>query len=136
MTGFLDYWDGSVFGPDGDFADSGEIIVDRQPVVVGTNSFTFGLPAGAADNATFYARFRLVPDIDGDGSCTDQAAIGLRGQVYNGEVEDYEFNFTPTAVTLSDISARPQTNSALLIVAAGLLLLVGASWAVRRVRVK
>ncbi len=42
----------------------------------------------------------------------------------------------PTAVTLSDISARPQTNSALLFVAVGLLLLVGAGWTFRRVRVR
>lgn len=136
LSGFLDFWDGATIGPDGNFASANETIITNQHVTVGTNTFNFTLPTDAADSGAFFARFRLVPDDDGDGSCSDQALIGLKGQVYDGEVEDYLFNFDPTAVTLSDISARPQTNSTLLVIAAGMLLMVAVGWTLRRVRVR
>ncbi len=130
LFGWMDYLN-DVFGPssDGDFDDPTEYIIQNQPVSGSGNVFN---PAffGNLSNRTIYARFRLVPDADGDGDCTDQEeTIGYQTVINNGEVEDYEIGFSPTAITLESLSATPgaQTQpilwvSVLLIVASGGLL--------------
>lgn len=108
LSAWLDYWDGTTFGADNDFADPGEQIFDRQPLGAGVTPLSFALPAGAASgnpSPTFFARFRLVPDLDGDGVCSDQAALSATGLESGGEVEDYRFTFTPTAVRIEDFQA-------------------------------
>jgi hypothetical protein len=68
-------------------------------VTNGTNTNNFPLPANAANSQTFNARFRLTPDLDGDGSCADQTALNYYGSSPGGEVEDYQWSFSPTALT-------------------------------------
>ncbi len=106
LSAWLDYWDGSSFGADNDFADPGEQIFERQALSTGTTPLSFALPVGAANGGVeFYARFRLVPDLDGDGDCSDQAAIAATGLESGGEVEDYRFTFDPTAVSVAAFQA-------------------------------
>lgn len=85
---------------DGDFADSGETILYNVAVTTGTQSYTFSIPVDPS-NKTFFARFRLYPP---DGSCT--TAKSPTGLASNGEVEDYQWSFGPTAVTLTHLSAK------------------------------
>ncbi len=106
LSAWLDYWDGASLGPDGDFDDTGEYIIINQPVDSASTqplSFSFPLPAGTTGN-TLYARFRLVPDADADGACSDQTAIGYRGSASGGEVEDYAWSI-PTVVDLARFEA-------------------------------
>jgi hypothetical protein len=106
LSGWLDFWDGTGFGPDDDFADSDEQIISNQPVDTGVTSFNFTLPANVANSQTFYARFRLVTDADADGDCTDQSAPGVTGLAVGGEVEDYQWAFSPTAIRLSEANLQ------------------------------
>jgi hypothetical protein len=99
LSGWLDYWDGTIFGVDNDFDDAGETIINNLFVTNGTNTNNFPLPANAANSQTFNARFRLTPDLDGDGSCADQTALNYYGSSPGGEVEDYQWSFSPTALT-------------------------------------
>lgn len=108
LSGWLDYWNGSTIGSDGDFSDSGEQIIANQPVNTGTTNFTFSLPVGAAVNKTWFSHFRLVPDTDADGDCTDQTAIAIKGFLVGGEVEDYQWVFAAVAPT--DVSISGATN--------------------------
>lgn len=127
LTAWLDYWNGSApYTPDGDFDDAGEVIINNQPVNTGTTPFSFSLPGGAANSATWFTRFRLLPDLDNDGDCSDQTPPELTGEVAGGEVEDYRITFSPTNVNLRDISAVPVAVNPLtfvlpLIVLAGFL---------------
>ena len=139
LSAWLDYWDGTTFGADSDFDDDGEQIFDRQAVTSGANALDFPLPFGAASGSpVFYGRFRLAPDLDADGDCSDQAAIDLTGLVSGGEVEDYEFNFTPTAVRLSKLETRTGENGMPwpILLGVGLLGFVGCVLLWRRLTTK
>ncbi len=110
LSAWLDYWDGTSFGANNAFTDPGEQIFDRQALAAGVTPLSFALPLGAASGSPgpeFFGRFRLVPDQDGDGDCTDQAAISVTGLESGGEVEDYRFSFDPTAVNVSAFQASP-----------------------------
>ena len=124
LMGWLDYRNGSTpYNPDGDFNDTGETIINNQPVNTGVTAFSFSLPLNAANNAAWFARFRLVPDQDGDGDCTDQSALGLTGLAANGEVDDYYWSFSPTSIQLVEFSAR--TRLTLLVLVAGIACILG-----------
>ena len=111
LMGWLDYRNGSTpYNPDSDFNDTGETIINNQPVNTGVTAFSFSLPLNAANNAAWFARFRLVPDQDGDGDCTDQSALGLTGLAANGDVDDYYWSFSPTSIQLVELSASPIAN--------------------------
>jgi len=126
LMGWLDVWNstgaggaGDV-GTDGDFDDFGagwsETIIQNALLPAGpggvVTTLSFPLPLDAATYPT-YARFRLVPTING--SCTPPGPqaedavgniIGYRGFANNGEVEDYRWGWDPaTAVTLQGFSA-------------------------------
>ena len=113
LTAWLDFTDGAVFGPDGSFDDSydviNELIIENQLLNPGETEVQFDLPPGAANNnAVFFARFRLVPALgDGDPYCGDPPA--LTGFQEGGEVEDYAFVFGPTAITLTEFDASPNS---------------------------
>lgn len=112
LSAWLDYWDGTSFGADDDFYDPGEQIFERTALTTGTTPLSFSLPVGAASGGQeFFGRFRLVPDLDGDGDCTDQAEIFATGLESGGEVEDYRFTFDPTAVSVSAFQASPLPGS-------------------------
>jgi hypothetical protein len=105
MNGWID-WNGN-----GNFDDPGERIMADQPVV-GTpvgymQTLHFDIPDSAAGLGNFYARFRLCTDPEVIGELdTEQATCGtLTGLTMNGEVEDYQFTFSPLGVTLVDFGA-------------------------------
>ena len=129
LTAWLDFTDGTVFGPDFSFDDIydgfDELIIENELLIPGDNLVEFGLPLGAANNnATFFARFRLVPALgDGDPYCGDSPA--LTGFQDGGEVEDYAFSFGPTAITLADFNAR--SNSGVPTIWLAALVLFGIS---------
>lgn len=88
---------------DGDFGDTGErILLDYAVTNNGGNpqTITFDVPDGTfgGGSNTFNARFRLY------GSSTNSLAQST-GLASDGEVEDYQWNFTPTAVTLTSFTA-------------------------------
>jgi hypothetical protein len=130
LSGWLDW------NEDLDFGDPDEQIIVNDAVTAGSSSiFTFDVPDGVfgGSGRAFNARFRLVPDKDGDASCADQTAPSLTGTAGGGEVEDYQWFFSPTAITLRNIEARAATVSPLWLLAA-LLLLGIMSLLVRRAR--
>lgn len=103
LSGWLDW------NEDLDFAGADEQIIVNDFVTAGSSPiFSFDVPdvAFGGPGRAFNARFRLVPDRDGDGSCTDQAAVTLTGTANGGEVEDYQWSFSPTAITLRDVEAK------------------------------
>ncbi len=134
LSAWLDWHDGGfAFNPDGDFNDALENIIDNQPVSPGVNSFSFTV-LGFDSTQTLFARFRLVPDRDNDGVCTDQAAVLPTGLTQDGEVEDYDIGFTPTAVNLQGITVDNQTTVVPFVIGATLLLLISAGLIFKRKR--
>jgi hypothetical protein len=55
--------------------DGSDLVLDRFAVSAGTVPIFFPLPANVADNASLYTRFRVIPDTDKDGLCSDEVAI-------------------------------------------------------------
>lgn len=131
------------FNNDGDFGDVGEQVFDLVAVTNGSNSLSFDVPAGtfsgnsADPDVVLNARFRIANDVFSDSFCASQSNFGdepdllSTGSYLNGEVEDYHWTFTPTAITLTDLSARNTTSYAVAGLA-GLLLLSGAYILLRR----
>ncbi|NMC11470.1 MAG: hypothetical protein GYA34_01145 [Chloroflexi bacterium] len=128
LSGWMDVWnsESNLPGADGDFDDSGingngaawnENIINNMYVTPGAHTIPFNLPEDAA-TFTVFARFRLVPDANGDGVCSQDEAPQLTGLVNNGEVEDYAFNFDPSAVSLQSFSAVPFDASAMVLIPA------------------
>jgi len=104
---------------DGDIADDGEMY-NFGSVSNGANVISLTISSNYLDNgAGLYARFRLYQG--------DPGTPLYYGQVTNGEVEDYFWSATPTAITLSDLSARSTSTrrAAVLLAVAGLLVVVG-----------
>jgi hypothetical protein len=94
-------------GPDNSFDGPNETIVDNQPVDPSNNPNDFSFSVYDMDSDTRNVRFRVVPDIDNDGDCSDQAAVMTTDLVNDGEVEDYQWAFNTNAVTLSAMDASP-----------------------------
>ena len=111
-----------------------EIFLD-QAVTNGVNALAFTVPAGTFDgvppNRVFNARFRLYSSSTG-------GLAGPTGYSSNGEVEDYQWTFTPTAISLLDLTAQPARNQLLIWVVVGLsalaLSMTVLPLAVRKVR--
>lgn len=102
LSGWVD-WQG-----DGSFGETGDQVLPMQVVGLGANTLQFAVPAGSftgsGGNRTLTARFRLVPDWDGDGSCTDQPAVQPAGSVFGGEVEDYSWVFDAAGNPIQPVS--------------------------------
>jgi hypothetical protein len=129
LNGWIN-WNSVGVGSDSDFADPGEQVFTNTAVMNGTQSFTFNIPAGADTTDTnFFARFRICENSMGAGSCNS-----LTGEVFNGEVEDHYWSFGPTAITLSDLTARSASRVALPLVGASLVLLIGLLLYARQAR--
>lgn len=131
LFAWMDAWDSAAGAPgtDGDFTDSGpgwsEAILVNQPVNPGTQLVSFPLPQGAA-TYPLWARFRLAPSFQGDCSYYDANPVTTHGFVEGGEVEDYYFSFTPTAVSLQSFTAQAGgVNLSLAGLAAVLMLSAG-----------
>jgi hypothetical protein len=82
---------------DGDLDDSGEMELFGT-VNNGENDLEFTVDDAYTTGQDLYARFRLYDGNPG----TPQYS----GEVTNGEVEDYKWEFEPTAVTLSSFTIR------------------------------
>lgn len=125
VDGWIDWND------DNDFDDSLEHVIDSLLLYdLGfSNNLnqTFDVPANTFSGTgtiSFYTRWRIEPDSDGDGSCADEANMNYTGYITGGEVEDYLWEFNdPTAVTITSLEARtPWLNPALMIPLAGALI--------------
>ena len=108
----------------------------------GTYQFTFALPADFK-NATVFARFRLSPatflneagtlDEGNEYIQCDQEAAGLSGLVMGGEVEDYYWQFGPTAVELKSLVASPKKSTGVFgLLVVGMVASLTALWVSRR----
>ena len=125
LTGWLDYCGPVSLGANGDFNQLGEDFIVNEPIDPANNPTQFSLDLGFGfdlSNRTVFARFRIVPDRDGDGSCADQAPLTLNGLVDDGEVEDYKWTVLPTAVTLQSFEAANNTKGTIF--GASLLVVV------------
>ena len=131
LFAWMDAWDSNTNAPgtDGDFTDSGtgwsEAIIVNEPVSVGTQQVSFNLPDNAA-KYPLWARFRLAPAVQGSCSFYDTNPVTTHGLIENGEVEDYYFNFSPTAVSLQSFTAQAAgINRSMISLAVVLLLAAG-----------
>lgn len=120
LNGWIDW------NSDGDFGDSGEHFINEEEVNDGSDTYVLD----QASNVTagqYYLRFRVC---DTSGECDSPSENAT-----NGEVEDYRWYMNPTAITLTDITARSSTFTlalgAVALVAVGLL---GAAVVLRRRR--
>jgi len=143
LSGWLDFWgklDNGVpgLGYNYSFSDTvgtaSENIIINQPMVPGANIFNFPLPLNAAKGQSMYARFRVVIDKDNDGDCSDQLAPALYGKLHSGEVEDYFWTWSSTAVKVDAFKANSSTASAALLLMAlgGVVSLTGLAWVWRK----
>jgi len=94
-TGFLAAW--FDWNGDGDFGDVGELGF-QDSVVTGDNLLEITIPPAYTTGAPVNARFRLYPT----GGMPEPT-----GGVSDGEVEDYAWEFTPSAITLAALAAGP-----------------------------
>ncbi len=131
VSAWLDWWNGATtYGPDGDFMDAGEAIISNQPVSAGTNNFNFALAPGAVNGQTLYARLRIVPR--DNGACTPNTALTLDGSARGGEVEDYAWSWSPTAIHLQATGTAPAGAGPLWLLAGALGLGLASLLALRR----
>lgn len=86
------------WGNDSSFSQTGDRILLDRAVSNGSQTITFDIPGSVALNTSYNARFRLY------GSSTSGWAQPT-GLATDGEVEDYQWNFAPTAVTLASFTA-------------------------------
>jgi hypothetical protein len=83
--------------------DEDEYII--QNATTGSGDYTFDVPVDPSGK-TFYARFRMLPQKDSSCVTLDpEDGNGAKGQYLSGEVEDYQWTFSPTAVTLARLDA-------------------------------
>lgn len=114
---------------DGDFNDSGERIFLDQVVTNGLNVLTFDVPAGtftgSGPNLIFNTRFRLYAASTG-------GFAQPTGLVVNGEVEDYQWTFGPTAISLVNLQTVTANSVMLIILSVVLGLGLFTALALRR----
>ena len=100
LSGWVD-WDYTGTGGDGDFNDNGERVLVDYPVSTGSNLITFNVPAGVFNgtgtNRSIFTRFRLYAN-------STSGSAQPTGSTVNGEVEDYLWQFTPTAVSFHSLT--------------------------------
>ena len=98
-AGYLSAW--IDWNGDGDFADSGEQVVNAQAVAVGTTNLSISIPAGATAGATF-ARFRVSRNNTGLDNSSSPS-----GTVQSGEVEDYALTITTDGCPNDPLKTAP-----------------------------
>ncbi len=111
---------------DTDFDDTGEHVLSDYAISNGSNqSIAITVPPpNDYKNTSKYARFRICKTT---ATCnTDNAT-----DVVDGEVEDYKWDFGPTAITLSTLDSGNGTSVYWIVIGIALLLFVaGISWVV------
>jgi hypothetical protein len=114
------------FNEDGDFTDSGEMIVSQAVSTTGTQTLSVTAPLGAQTLTNYIYRFRLfssepmIPELSFTGSAS------------NGEVEDYIWKAGTTAVSLMKFTASSSLPTLVLPLAAIALLALGLALLLRR----
>ncbi len=126
FNGWID-WNG-----DNDFADPDEQIFNDKPLGDGTHSLPVPIPNTVDPHGnTFFARFRICR---AQNECNQPT-----GEAASGEVEDYKWGFSPTAVTLEVFTGTAVTSKNPAFLLGGLvvglsLLALGWSAVMRRKR--
>ena len=116
LNGWIDW------GNDGSFDLPNDQVFINQVVVDGVNALTIPVPSsGYAVGSPVFSRFRL---------CTASGALpagcnSLTGETLGGEVEDYWWDFGPTAVELVSIEASTNSVVPFALLAGALILLAG-----------
>ena len=111
LSGWID-WNGN-----GNLTDGGDNILDNVPVNIGTSIRTFAVPVDPSNGSSMHA----------SGSTRSMGKFAhhhknTTGVAPGGEVEDYQWGFVPTAVTLSGISASSAASPVSLVTILGVLL--------------
>lgn len=134
LSAWLDWNSGFyIIAPNGSFNNLLENIVDNAPVTSGKNSFEFSIAPQTAAPVPLNARFRLVPDVNGNGDCSDQDPLYPTGIAIDGEIEDHQFRFNPTAVSLQNVSANSTSTVPVVgFIAFALLAIIGTGVAMTR----
>lgn len=113
LSGWID-WDG-----DGDFTDAGDHVLEMAPVSSGAQQVSFDVPAGvfagSGPQNVFYGRFRLVALDSQSAGCGQLSALTVNGAAGSGEVEDYAWAFSSTAVHLSHFQANSGRTAGLMV---------------------
>lgn len=134
---WLDFTNGLILTPDGDFNDTYTIggtfpehVVQNLVIATGTTPVTFNLPLNAANNAIWNLRARLTPRDGGGGCAAAEAYAGGGGAspvglATGGEVEDYQRSFGPTAITLRSLELAVPSGVTLLLAGLALFTLTG-----------
>lgn len=119
-------WNNDGFFDDSDDPGNLEYAIRSVTASAGIANYQFDVPAnqflppGTSNtdpNQSYNVRVRLY------GSCSS----GPTGAAFNGEVEDYTFTFTPTAVTLQSFSANQHTTTLWLAVLLVIVTLLAGS---------
>jgi uncharacterized repeat protein (TIGR01451 family) len=128
-TGYLYAW--FDWNQDGAFAGAGEFIAFGE-LSAGTHTLTITKPLDFMQNsAVLNMRFRIFAEPLEDLFLLPEFAFV--GSAYNGEVEDYQLRFSPTAVTLATITASTAASTGLLVTMLLLIMaLFGATLARQR----
>ena len=152
-VGWIDWNNSGSFDTGGTTGGVSELVLNAW-VFPGTSVQNITSPTtadyGGTYAATLNARFRIFPrnadlfttlglSLDGFGCPTGETEANmaglLTGLARNGEVEDYQWNFGPNAVTLSDLDTQP-TSFPWVALAAGTISLVGIGGALLLLRRK
>ena len=121
LAGWVDWNNNGVF------ETPGERIVD-QAVTVGNNAVVFSVPLSYTTGATVQARFRLY-DSQPFAPTSNAAATGAAA---NGEVEDFSYAFSPTAISLQSFQAGANWVWPLAVSVVGLVAAATLFWFTRR----
>lgn len=121
-TAFLVAW--IDWNNDGDFDDPGEQLIVGS-LAAGNNVVPLTIPAAYPTGQLLNARFRVY-----DGA---PVVISYKGLVTGGEVEDYQWLFNPTAVSLTRLGAQARSFESFdwLWLAAAVVLGVLVAWRIR-----
>ena len=102
FCGWLDFDSTGSGSPDGSF----DAFISTPVTGAGAHTINFNIPdgtfggGGTATNVMVFMRFRLFAS-EPAGDC--DLTSGFTGEAVNGEVEDYEFGLSVTAVSLQDV---------------------------------
>jgi hypothetical protein len=98
-------------------------VVNTRQITVPLTGYTIGNP--------LFVRVRAFDPASLPGGSLDQ--LDYLGYANNGEVEDYRWLFSPTAITLDSLSARNNTLATpLVVIASTFLLTLGGFLLIRR----
>lgn len=116
---------------DGSFDATGNELIINAPVIVGVNDIGVTIPITATIGTDgLPARCRLY---DSPTEPLVPLASMPTGAGVGGEVEDYVWFFTPTAITLQGMGVKGNAAAPILIALALILLVLGTAWGRRLV---